>query len=173
MDNIQLRERANGRSDDEKWQPVTWKPEYEIILSLHAQGQTNIAIAELTNYTPMQISNILTCEHARLRKTDIVNNIRNNTMERIDKMTEIATKRMEEVLNNDDLAIASPFAMFDRATAYLKGVNKLASDGNNINNSTNNTVIIGDEAIKTMVDGLEKSNIAADLHKNLSGASIN
>lgn len=173
MDEIQLRERKNGRADDEKWQPVTWKPEYEMILSLHAQGQTNIAIAELLNYTPMQVSNILTCEHARLRKSDIVKNIRENTMDRIDRMTDIAVKRVEEVLNNDELAEASPFQMFDRATAYLKGVNKLSGDGGTVNNNTNNTVVIGDEAIKILQDGLEKSNMASELHKNLSGESIN
>lgn len=172
-DLIQLRERKNGRADDEKWQPVSWKPEYEMILSLHAQGQTNIAIAELTNYTPMQISNILTCEHARLRKADIVRNIRQNSMERIENMTEKAMQRVEAVLNNDDLAVTSPFAMFDRATTFLKGRNVLSNDGGNINNTTNNNVVIGDEAIKTMVEGLEKANIAADLHKNLTGESIN
>lgn len=169
-----LRNRKNARLAVDKWQPTQWKPEYEMIVSMHVRGKTNIEIAKLTNYSEMQISNILTCEHAKVVKDEIIKSLRQDSKDIMEKIGKKAIERIEKLMDNDELFENSPFGVVDRAMSFLKGVNKLAGDGPVTNNNTqNNTLVIGDEIAERLVAGLEKANEAAKLNAGLSGESVN
>lgn len=168
-----LRERKNARLPAEKWQPTQWKPEYELIVSMSARGKTGVEISKITGYTEMQISNILTCEHAKVVKQELIQKLREETMSDMDEIGMQAVKRIKSVMNNDELFENSPFGVVDRAFTFLKGVNKLAGDGPSTINNTQNNIVLGDELAERLISGLEKSQEAKKLNAGLSGESIN
>lgn len=158
MDSINPPKRRPGRpkKDDKrprlskKWEPVTWKPEYEIIILYSVTGKTMKEIGVLTNYTKEQIWNILHTEKAKEIKIKYVESLKANLLGKYDRFinttADLAAKRIEQVLMNDELAEAKPFAMFDRAAALLKGVGRLKGEGSQTNvtvNQNNNTLQVG------------------------------
>ena len=94
MDHIENKpkpKRGRPRKDDKrprltkKWEPVTWKPEYEIIVLYSVTGKTMKEIGVLTNYTKEQIWNILHTETAKKIKAEYVERIKANLIGKFDK----------------------------------------------------------------------------------------
>jgi hypothetical protein len=168
-----LRDRTNAKAPEDKWEPGTWRPEYEYILTLSCQGKTHVSISEMTGYSLQQICSILNSKEAKKAKNGIVTALRKSTLGRMESVTQKAMDRIEDVLNDDNLAETAPFAMYDRAMAFMKGVNKLASDGGNVTNNTQNNVVIGNDAANLLVTALNRSNQVKELHGEVTGESIN
>jgi hypothetical protein len=169
-----IRDRTNARPDEKKWQPGTWTPEYEYILTLHCQGKTNTAIAEMTGYCVMHVGHILSCKEAKKARNTIITSLRKNTLERMEAVSQKALDRIETVMNDDELFENAPLAVYDRAMSYMKGVNKLAGEGGNVTtNNTQNNVVIGNDAASLLVAALNRSNQVKELHVDVTGDSIN
>lgn len=151
LNNIPKRKRGRPKKGDltprltKKWEPVNWKPEYEIIVLYSVTGKTNKEIGALTNFTKEQVWNILHTERAKALRLEYVERLKANIQGKFDgfvtKATELAQKRIIEVLDNDDLAMEKPLAVFDRAAALLKGTGKFTNTESrtevNINNTNN------------------------------------
>lgn len=171
----QFKPRKNARDPLTRWQPTKWKPEYETVVSLHARGKTNLEIAELTGYHPVQISNILNCDEGKAVARDYSNAIRGQTSDRLERIGDLAFHVIEEVLGDKELLENSPLALIDRSMNVLKGLGKLVpSDigtGNTVNINTQNNAILGNDALDTIINGLKKSEQARVLNLNEVGAS--
>ena len=172
----QFKPRKNARDPSTRWQPNKWKPEYETVVSLHARGKTNLEIAQLTGYHPVQISNILNCDEGKAVARDYSNAIRGQTSDRLERIGERAFTVIEEVLSNEELLENSPLALIDRSMAVLKGLGKLVpSDTNggtvNVNTNIQNNAILGNDALDTIINGLKKSEQARVMNLEEVGAS--
>ena len=172
----QFKPRKNARDPSTRWQPTKWKPEYETVVSLHARGKTNLEIAELTGYHPVQISNILNCDEGKAVARDYSNAIRGQTTDRLERIGDLAFTVIETVLGNEDLLETSPLALIDRSMNVLKGLGKLIpSDANGNNNTVNintqNNAILGNDALDSIINGIKKAEQARVLNIEEAGAS--
>ena len=152
-----------------KWIPKKWKPIYEEMLLLSVAGKSNGEIAEFYGYTAQQISNILSSPIAQAKKSEIVNRINEDFQKNEEqKLKEIAAKsidRIRDLIFDDEKAKNAPFAMFDRSVTLLKAVGKLNS-GESGPRVTHNTIVIGKEIRRNLLEGIEKANRVAELYGN-------
>lgn len=108
-----------------RWDPKEWRPEYEAMAALAATGMPHEEIARRFGYTGPWISMILNSPKGKVVTQLLINNIRNAastqiTTERIQAIQAKAFQRVEETLNNDELAERSPMAIFGAAMEVLK-----------------------------------------------------
>jgi len=169
-----LRQRKNAALPENRWQPTQWKPEYESVIALHAGGKTNKEIAVITGFHEVHISNILNCEQALAIKANYVKVIREDTEVNLKVIETKAMKRINEILDNDEIAQAHPLALFDRSLAFLKGTAKLIPDGSSLTqNNTQNVNVFSDAMGEKILAGLVKSDEAKKLNAGVTGDSIN
>ena len=154
--------------ENARWQPMSWHPIYEQIVALSAAGKTNLELADMFDYTPQHISNILcTLEAKRIFKR-IGENMRKGTLEslpqRLEKLTDAAVEVAEEVLihRREELMADSPFKLMDRSLSYLRGVGKLAGDAPTA--IQNNAIFISNSHQKQLVSGLDNLKKVWELH---------
>lgn len=174
-----------GSDNERKWQPVRWQPLYEQFVMLSCLGVSNTDIAKRFDYTPQQVSNVLNTEKAREIQKFAVEHIRKNsmatTMQRIEMLSAKAADRIEAVLNNDELAEKSPFAIFDRSLALLRA-NKVVSsvgdptapNGSSIPGVVVNgdAVIIPSETLTKFTAAMEKLNKVNEIHGVVVGDDV-
>lgn len=114
-----------GARINRRWDPKEWRPEYEAMAALAATGMPHNEIAHRFGYKPPWISMILNSPKGKIVQQLIINNIRNAatttiTSDRILALQNQAFKRVEETLQNDDLASRSPMAIFGASMEILK-----------------------------------------------------
>lgn len=162
-----------GARITKKWIPKEWRPEYEAITALSCTGLSNEALGKRFGYGKQQISNILNTPQAKKLREIIVERLRatnNNTLgERIDNLREVALKRVESVLTDDDIFSRSPLAIFDRSLGILKSTGNVKDNGigeHPINNITNikNAMIVSPASAHLINEGLAKSEEAKRLN---------
>lgn len=165
---------GSGRKALKKWQPKSWEPIYETIVSLSSSGRTNKYIAEVTGYDPQQVSNILTCDMGLQRKAAIVSGIRSTLAsslgERIQQVTDLTVGRAFTLLSNDEYFQKNPVAVINTGLALTRTLNpaanearKPAESGNTqINNGT--IVTINSTDAKDLIAGLKKLEEIKQLH---------
>jgi hypothetical protein len=159
-----------------KWTPKTWKPVYQEVVTYHVMGFTNIEIADATGFTKYHIGLILGCPHAlaQIEKvTERLAKIKLGKMQsKIQEMTDLALERVQEVLQNDELAIDQPFAMYDRAIKLAISARALSPTDGNITEKTenNNTLNVAGnvtalavpkEMLEALLSGTKKADEVA------------
>jgi hypothetical protein len=150
----------------EKWVPKKWKPKYENIVLFSASGKSNGEIAAAIGYTEQQVSNILNTPQALETLRRICSNAGSKFQQdfgaRIESLTDVSLRNVENVLKNDSLLKNVPLAMFDRSITFLKSAGKLTGERVVQNNMTN--IMIGADVQKALVTGLEKATRVMEIH---------
>ena len=158
-----------------RWNPKEWRPEYEAIVALSCTGTSHKLLAERYGYTPVHISNIVNSDVGKELSNIILQNLRKisteSLPEKIGGMQAAAVKRMQEYLENDQIAAVDPQRMFDRALRFasefgLPGI-QMQKSGVNINiNKTNNTQvnILDNESQAALMDEIKRAALVMKQH---------
>lgn len=158
-----------GKGRLKNWKPKAWRVEYERIVAYSVMGWSNKMIAKEVGYTPVHISNILQLDEAEQLRQVILAKMRERTTEqatsvaeRLEEASRLASKRLVQLLEDDDKFATSPFAMADRALEVLKGsgyMKKPSMDsGAGIN--VERAVILNAPASENLLNGLSKADQA-------------
>lgn len=162
------RARRAARINRPKWAPKQWHPVYEEVVLLDALGYKNKVIAEMKGFTPEHVSNILNTPQAKVIKQIVIKRMEQKREETIDQRLENVTNRamarIEEAMNNDELAAKNPLGVFDRAIVVLKATNKIKDAPQTVNN---NTMIVSDEAMAQLQKAVSLSDEVKQLHAGL------
>jgi hypothetical protein len=158
-----------------KWVPKEWRPEYQRIVGYSACGISNIEIAQKLGFTKEHVSNILNLPEAKQLLAKITLKLAQNQDFNIStemtQLVEQSFKRVKAVMNDDKLFEQSPFAIIDRGLEIMKGSGLLRGGGNGAppslvggNISNVNLFNLPPELSERLVEGLEKSNRAREIH---------
>jgi len=151
---------GKGARINKRWNPAKWEPLYEHWVSLSAMGVSNVDIAKQFRYTPQQVSNVLTCDKAKVIKELLVREVRKGMLEDTKSQREAIIQRAQSnikaVLTDDELLDRSPFKMLEASMAYLKGVGSMETEGG----VKNTTINISTQVANVLAMGLEKANEA-------------
>ena len=168
-----------GAKAKKRWNPKEWRPEYTAIVATSCTGLSNEAIAKQFGYTKEHISNILCTEQAKkirqLINKQLLDSANQSQAERLDSLRNIALKRIEDVLYDDERAISNPLQIFDRSFKLLQATKDLAPERDpNSGNPQNvqNNFILSDSAAKTLTQGIASALEVATKFKDISSASI-
>ena len=159
----------------EKWKPKRWRPEYEVIVSLSATGMSHQAVSDRffelsgTRYTVQHISNIVNTPEAKAFNEQCVAKLRGDfqetVSERITKAQQKALDRIENILNDDDIFEASPFAVVDRSLSLLRvGGVRSNGEGGQVANTINNNFLLTADAARIIREGTDKADEVARLY---------
>jgi hypothetical protein len=164
-----------------KFEPKNWKPLYDLFVYHHCLGKSNIWIAGEFNKTPQQVCNVLRSNQGQVRIKIIkfnLDSIRDATIQtRMSSVADKFMKRIETVVEDDELFTKAPFAFVDRGLAIIKGLGKLSADSPNpgggsttihstqIHNGNITQQVFSDKALTELKDALQFSNEAKALHE--------
>lgn len=151
----------------DRWQPKTWKPEYERIVGLSCSGMSNKMIASETGYTPEHVSNILNLDYAEELRSAILAKMRDVNLktipDKLENVTNKAIERVQAVIEDDELFYNNPFQVVDRSLRLLEGAGHLKKNvpaGTNIERA----IIINGETASNLFEGLAKADQARKLN---------
>lgn len=157
-----------------KWRPKEWRAEYQRIVAYSVLGKSNIWIADTLGFTKEHVSTILNMPEGReLReqlKIKLAKKIEESVPDVLADISNKAVERVKEILNNDELAKKSPFAVAGLAMDVLKGQGHLRGGGNGaptpngpVNfNQTN--VILAPAQTSSIMDGLRMIKEVRQIH---------
>lgn len=140
------------------WQPLVWEPIYEQMVALSLAGMSYQMIGNRLGYSGQQVGNVIRSPEAQSIKAAYLRNIRDSSVESVTDLREIATKRVADLLRNDDLAEGSPFRMFEAAAKLLTGIGQLRGADNS--NTVNNTLMLSPEGENKLIAAIQKSDEA-------------
>lgn len=117
-----------------RWNPKVWRPEYDRIVAYSVLGRSNVWIGRQLGFTKEYVSVILHLPQAQ----ELYMKLRNATRERMEQsipeMLQYVAKRtgdrLKQMIDDEDLFKASPFAVIDRGMDVLKGLQHLKGGGN-------------------------------------------
>jgi len=155
------------------WNPKKWHPVYEEVIMLDIIGYKRTEIADMKGFTPAHITNICNSKRGEMIRELVTNKIRATVLEksertieqRMEAVASKAVERIEAVIESDELAEKSPFAVFDRATTYLRSVGKI-KDPDRDNGSR--PLMIPAESMKVLLDGIKVADEAKRLHSGVT-----
>ncbi len=158
-----------SRINRPRWNPKQWHPVYEEVVMLDVMGYKRTEIATMKGFTPAHITNICKSKEAEVIRSLVINKLRDTVLnksertieERMDAVASKAVERIEAVIENDELAEKSPFAVFDRATTYLRSVGKIKDPDRD---TSSRPLMIPVESMKILMDGIRVSDEAKRLH---------
>jgi len=169
-----------SRINRPRWNPKQWHPVYEEVVLLDTMGYKRTEIAAMKGFTPAHITNICKSKEAEVIRSLVINKLRNKVLdkgertieERMDAVASKAVGRIEAVIENDELAEKSPFAVFDRSMNYLRSVGKVKDPDKN---DTTRPLMIPAESMKVLLDGIRVADEAKRLHSGnvIEGEVIN
>jgi hypothetical protein len=123
---------------------MKWKPVYDMIVAGHILGKSNKDLAVDFDYTPVTISNILRSDMAQTLIAQAHDRIRANAVEKgievmdiHEKIKQKALQRVDEFLDNDELAQNSPFAYMNTIAKYTSAPAAPAASSVNVQVNTN------------------------------------
>lgn len=158
--------RRRARLNRPRWVPGRWHPVYEEIVLLSVMGYSNITIAEMKGFTKEHISNVINTPQARLIIDLTLKQMEKKRVlsidQRIEKITNRAMDRLEEVIENDAYAVKNPGGMFDRALSMLKVSGKVKEPVADLNVHHKLSVPAG--MMEKLRKGIEASDRALALH---------
>ena len=182
------RKRGRPRNDDPnrparlvKWIPKEWKPVYEQIVHLDCMGVSQAKIAEQFNYTSVMISKICCTPQAKIIRRKVLEHLAEKNKEfqegRFSRIQVTAMERISAVMENDELFMADPFAVVDRAFKLLEKTGIIGGrDKGDINVAGDLTVNkvsnLSQTAIVEIKDGLAKSRESQELHKGMEAIDV-
>lgn len=162
-----VRVRAPAVSNKQKWTPKKWESLFDEWVLRSVLGASNVEIATKYGYTKQHVSAVLNTPQAKLLRRQLHDNLRKSielkTEERIAHLQDKALSRMSQVVDDDALAAAQPFAMFDRSVAILKGTGVLKSDEKGGINAKN-AVFMAPELVRGILEGIRMSDKAKELN---------
>ena len=156
-----------------KWRPKRWLAEYDRIVAYSVLGRSNAWIAEQMNLTNVHVSTILNTPQGKKLYDDLKSKIKQKIEREIPDVIGAAAKkaaeRVENVLNDDELAKKSPFAVAGLAMDVLKGVGHLRSNNGlmqaPVGNTTNISVVnVGERNQRSISEGLQMLAKVNELH---------
>lgn len=134
----------------------------ELVL-LSASGVSHSDLAERFKISKQHVSNICCTDEAEELRTKVRQGIEKKATEslpeRLTRLQEKALKRVEDVLDNDDLHKRAPLMAVQAAFKVLgsqKGLLPEKAEAPS-NNTTNNFLIANNEVAQRLLDGLNKS----------------
>jgi hypothetical protein len=153
---------------------INWKPVYDFIVAGHIMGKMNRELAELYDYTPTQISNILRSDRAQeLIKTAHANiraSIKDDIEETVDKQVKIQNKiqaHIDKFLDKEHLAEGSPFKFMETIAKFHNAPKAtpviIPQTVNNNISQTNNNISIKPTDLNRMSRALELSAGAVEI----------
>jgi len=151
------------------WNPKKWHPVYEEVVMLDIMGYKRTEIADMKGFTPAHITNICNCKRAEMIRELVSSKIRATVLEksertieeRMEAVTSKAVERIEAVIENDELAEKSPFAVYDRCMTYLRSTGKISDPEKDIDSRP---LMIPAESMKVLLDGIRVADEAKRLH---------
>lgn len=165
-----------------RFEPKTWKPVYDMYVFHHVMGKSNIWIAQEYKKTPQLICNVLRSMQGQVRIKVIAINLqtmREQTIEsRMGTVADKFMKRIEAVVEDDELFEKAPFAFVDRGLAIIKGLGKMNGDPSSnpnggspaVHNTQNNfagpVAILSEKAITDLKEAIAFSTEARALHES-------
>ena len=156
------------------WQPIKWLPVYDTMVALHCAGKTNKFIAEQTDYSAVQVGNILRSRKALDVQAEFTNKMRSSSADFASQVEAIRSKAIERVaavILSEELAEGSPFRVAEFSASILKGLGSLNGDNANVT-KTQNTIVIGESAVASLIEGLAKANDVRLLHPVIPDAVV-
>ncbi|KKK86087.1 hypothetical protein LCGC14_2766740, partial [marine sediment metagenome] len=180
------RKRGRPRNDDPnrparlvKWVPKRWTPVYEEIVSLDCIGVSQKKIAEQFNLTTVMISKICCTPQAKIFRRMVLERLaeKNKVFQegRFSRTQVRAMERISEVIEDDNLFAADPFAVVDRAFKLLEKTGHIGNKdkGGDLNVAGNVTVNnLTQNAILEIKEGLAKSREAKELHSGVEAIDV-
>lgn len=153
------------------WTPKAWRPEYERIVGLSCAGLSNKMIAQEVGFTPVHVSNILNLDQAEAIRQVVLKRMREGTTDELpQQMTKLAKKalmRVQDVLDDDELAVNHPFQMMDRSLRVLEGTNNLKNRTAGGDTNIDKAIIIAGDQASNLFSGLAKADEARRLNANV------
>lgn len=164
------RPKGSKNTHKSNWQPKKWKVDHEMIVLMHIQGKTNIEISKIINRSPMWVSWVINCDHAKEMIERVKNNLSSQDLtEKYDRILNKSVDRLADYISNDDIAKATPGAQVDRAMRAMEMIDKRLSRVVE-NRTTNNTMVLASEAtIDKLTNALLKSDEVSKLHRISNG----
>lgn len=178
------RKRGRPRDDDPnrparliKWIPKEWTPVYEQIVSLDCMGVSQKEIAEKFKLTTVMVSKVCRTPQAKIIRRKVLELLSEKNKvfqeERFARTQVRAMERISEVMEDDALFTADPFAVVDRAFKLLEKTKVLGgSDGRGDINIAGDVNMLTQTAIVEIKDGLAKAREAKELHKDMEAIDV-
>lgn len=149
-----------------RWNPKEWHPIYEEVVLLDCMGYKRSEIGARMGFSEMHVTNILKTPQAAIVRKLVIARINNKAMQtieqRLETVTEKAMTRVEEVINDDELAKKNPLGIFDRAITLLKGTRKIQPEesGTHIQKA----LIVSEQQFDKLLKGTALADEARRLH---------
>ncbi len=181
------RKRGRPRKGEEgaarlvKWIPKQWTPIYEQIVHLDCMGVPQKRIADQFKMTNVMISKICCTPQAKIIRRKVLELLaeKNESFqeERFGRTAVRAMERISAVMEDDELFMADPFAVVDRAFKLLEKTGRIGGrDKGDINVAgdlkVSNVSNLSQTAIIEIKDGLAKSREAKELHKDMEAIDV-
>lgn|SRR5215203_504529 len=160
-----------------KWKPAKgWQPEYERMVAYSVMGWSNKRIAMDMGYTPQHVSNVLNLDQAEVLRNKLLERLHEKAIDTIptllDHVAKQTSKRLKEMIDDDELFKKSPFAVIDRGLDVLKGLKHLQGGGNGANSVTlNQQFVMPVNQANILASGLSKANEVAAIHQDYDPSS--
>lgn len=160
--------RLNGQRVKTPWAPVKWKIEYEMMVMMHLSGKNNIEISNITGKCIHVVGLVLRSDAAQLKIKEAIKKVPvGDLVDRYNRMLDLSVRRMEEYLQNDELAMSTPGQMFDRATRVAEMIDsrlkKIEDKGGTVNNNT--VVFASAENVDKLLSALDKTKVVTEMHR--------
>jgi hypothetical protein len=143
---------------------IKWKPIYDMIVAGHIIGKSNKELAETYDYTTVSIVNILRSDRAQQMIAEAHKNIRENIQQTVtdqmdlnERIRQKALERVEDFLDNDELATNSPFAYMNTISKYTGISAQNVPTVNVQTNIQNNQTNISESSLNRLTKALEIS----------------
>ena len=176
-ENLELIKRKdNGTSLISNWTAI-----HSAIVMDKIQGLTIDMLCEKYNYTQSHISNILRTKQSKQIQarvnTQVLAGRFDNLSDEIKAMKVQAFENMKVFLQNENLAVASPFAFFDRsikAFEVLDGMSHPASSISGMGTVTNiqNNIFTNPESISHLTAGLDAALEVSQKYQELPEGNV-
>lgn len=168
------------RAAVKKWYPKVWKPIYEQIVSLDVMGMPHVMIAEKFDVTLQHVSKICNTPQAKIIRRRALESlaIRNKEFqeERFERVQVQAMERVCSVMEDDELFLAEPFQVVDRAFKLLQGSGAISGGkekGDTHIHANNITVNkLSQTAVLDLKEGLQKAREAGELHQAMEAIDV-
>jgi hypothetical protein len=175
-----MSDEAKPKKGTVKWVPKEWRIEYDRVVAYSACGMSNVAVAEKVGLTKEHVSTILNLPQAKLLMQNIQLRLRDKVTENIptvlDEISKKGVQRIRDIIDDDEIAKKSPFAVAKLALDVMHGVGHLRGGGNGSNNqspspfgvinNTNNTtnIVLMPGQKSDIMDGFKKLTQVAEIH---------
>jgi hypothetical protein len=149
-----------------KWEPKKWHPIYEEVVLLDCMGLKRSEIAQRVGFTEHHVTEIFNTPQAAIVRKLVMARINEKAVQtieqRLEKVTLKAMARVEDVMQDDELAKKNPLGIFDRAITLLRGTKKIA--GENSETNINKALIVSEHQFEKLMKGTALADEARKIH---------